>query len=108
MNIHVSGHHLDVTAGMRSHIEGKLARISRHFEKVIDVNVILSTEKLSKKAEVTVHVSGKDIHVESQDADLYAAIDALVDKLDRRIIRHKESVRAHPHDALKYRAQEED
>lgn len=107
MNIHVSGHHLDVTAGMRTHIEGKLARISRHFEQVIDVNIILSSEKLSKKAEVTVHVSGKDIHVESQDADLYAAIDALVDKLDRRIIRHKEAVRAHPHDALKYRAQEE-
>jgi len=108
MNIHVSGHHVAVTASMRNYIEEKLVRIRRHFEQVIDVNVIVSVEKLRQKAEVTVHMSGKDIHVESEDTDLYAAFDSLVDKLDRRILKHKESLRAHPHDSIKHRVQEEE
>ena len=79
----------------------KLERIQRHFDQVIDVNVILSVEKLQQKAEISVHMRGKDIHVESDDADMYAAIDPMMDKLDRQIIKHKEKAYAHPHDALK-------
>jgi len=90
MNLHLSGHHLDITPAIRDYLTGKLGRIKRHFDHVIDVNVILSVEKLERRVEVTVHLSGKDLFVECQDADLYAAIDALVDKLDRQIIKHKE------------------
>jgi putative sigma-54 modulation protein len=107
MNLNVSGHHVAVTPSIRSYVEGKLARVRRHFDHVIDVNMILSVEKLRQKAEVTVHVSGKDIHVQSEDADLYAAIDSLVDKLDRRIHKYKDAMRAHPHDALKHQTLEE-
>ncbi len=107
MNLQLSGHHVAITPSIRSYVEGKLTRVRRHFDNVIDVNIVLSVEKLHQKAEVTVHVSGKDIHVHSQHADLYAAIDSLVDKLDRRILKHKESLRAHPHDALKHQATEE-
>src|SRR5258706_4599342 len=107
MNLNVSGRHVAVTPSIRSYVEGNLTRINRHFDHVIDVSIILSVEKLQQKAEVTVHVSGKDIHVESEDADLYAAIDSLVDKLDRSILKHKEALRAHPHEALKHRALEE-
>lgn len=104
MNLTVSGHHVAVTPAMRDYVSGKLSRIKRHFDHVIDVNVILSVEKLQQKAEVTVRVRGKDIHVESDDADLYAAVDLLVDKLDRRILKYKDSVRSHnPHEALKLR-----
>jgi putative sigma-54 modulation protein len=103
MNLTVSGHHVAVTPAMRDYVNGKLSRITRHFDHVIDVNVILSVEKLQQRAEVTVHVRGKDIHVESGDSDLYAAVDMLVDKLDRRILKYKDAVRAHPHDALKHR-----
>ena len=108
MNLNVSGHHIAVTPSIRSYVEGKLTRINRHFDHVIDVNIILSVAKLRQKAEVTVHLSGKDIHVESEDTDLYAAIDSLVDKLDRRILKHKDSLREHPHDALKHQVQEEE
>ena len=90
MNLHLSGHHVDVTPAMRDYVTSKLTRITRHFDHVIDVNVILSVEKLKHKIEASVHLSGKDIHVESYDADMYAAIDILVDKLDRQIIKHKE------------------
>jgi putative sigma-54 modulation protein len=101
MNLTVSGHHVAITPAIRSYVEAKLGRVTRHFDHVIDVGVILSVEKLRQKAEVTVHVSGRDIYVESADEDLYAAIDGLVDKLDRSVLRHKDRVKAHPHDALK-------
>ncbi|MEO7727701.1 MAG: ribosome-associated translation inhibitor RaiA [Burkholderiales bacterium] len=90
MNLHLSGHHVDVTPAMRDYVTNKLTRITRHFDHVIDVNVIVSVDKLKRKIEANVHLSGKDIFVECHDADMYAAIDALVDKLDRQILKHKE------------------
>ena len=90
MNLHLSGHHLEVTDSMRNYITGKLDRVKRHFDHVIDVNMILSVDKLVQKVEANVHLSGKNIFVESQDDDMYAAIDSLIDKLDRQIIKHKE------------------
>jgi len=90
MNLHLSGHHLDITPAMRDYVTAKLGRITRHFDHVIDVNVILSVEKLEQKIEASVHLSGKDIFCESCDTDMYAAIDNLADKLDRQIIKHKE------------------
>ncbi len=103
MNLNVSGHHLEVTPAIRTYVSGKLDRVTRHFDHVIDAHVILSVDKLVQKAEVTLHVRGKDIHAECIDADLYAAIDLLVDKLDRQVIKYKDKTQAKPHDALKHR-----
>lgn len=101
MNVQVSGHHVEVTQSIRDYVLSKLERIQRHFDQVIDINVVLSVQKLRQKAEISVHMPGKDIHVESDDADLYAAIDLMMGKLDRQIIKHKDKTFAHPHDALK-------
>jgi putative sigma-54 modulation protein len=90
MNLTITGHHLEVTPAIRGYVEEKMARITRHFDQVIDVTVILAVEKLKHKAEVNLHVRGKDIFVEAVDADMYAAIDALADKLDRQVVKHKE------------------
>jgi ribosome hibernation promoting factor len=90
MNLHLTGHHLQITSAIRDYVAGKLQRISHHFDHVIDVSVIMSVEKLQQKVEANVHVRGKDIYCESTDSDMYAAIDSLVDKLDRTIIKHKE------------------
>ena len=90
MNLHLTGHHVQITPAIRDYVAGKLTRIKNHFDHVIDVNVILSVEKLQQKVEANVHVRGKDIFCESIDTDMYAAIDSLVDKLDRTIIKHKE------------------
>ena len=89
MNLSVSGHQLEVTAAIRGYVDGKLQRVRRHFDHVIDVHVTLSASKLVRKAEVTLRVRGKDIHCECEDTDLYAAIDLMVDKLDRQVLRHK-------------------
>ena len=106
MNLHLSGHHLEITPAIRDYVSSKLERITHHFDHVIDVNVILTVEKLKHKVEAGAHVFGKDVFCESTDHDMYAAIDSLVDKLDRTIIKHKEKALAHRHDgvALKHLA----
>lgn len=98
MNINLTGRHLEITPAIRDYATGKFGKIKRHFDNVIDVNIILSVEKLRQKAEATIHISGKDIFVECDDENLYAAIDALVDKLDRQVMKHKEKLSARRHD----------
>jgi putative sigma-54 modulation protein len=90
MNLNLTGHHIDITPAIRDYVTSKIERITRHFDQVIDVNVTLSVEKLKRKAEASVHVSGRDIFCETDHEDMYAAIDALVDKLDRQILKHKD------------------
>ncbi|MCX9157393.1 ribosome-associated translation inhibitor RaiA [Niveibacterium sp. 24ML] len=106
MNLNITGHHVEVTAALRDYVTSKLDRVIRHFDHVTSVNVILSVEKLNQKAEVTVHVRGKDIFVESTNEDLYAAIDAMIDKLDRQVLKHKEKSYDHGHEAHKRQATE--
>jgi putative sigma-54 modulation protein len=89
MNLNLSGHHVEVTPALRTYVEEKLGRVTRHFDHVIDAHVVLSVDKLRQKAEVTLHVRGKDIHCACEDQDLYAAIDLLVDKLDRQVLKYK-------------------
>jgi putative sigma-54 modulation protein len=98
MNLNLTGRHLEITPAIRQHVSDKFAKIKNHFDNVIDVNVILSVEKLQQKAEASVHISGKTIFVECEDANLYVAIDNLIDKLDRQIIKHKEKFTARRHD----------
>ena len=95
MNLQISGHHLEVTPALHEYVTGKLERITRHFDNVIDVSVILSVDKLKQKAEVTVHLAGKDVYVESVDEDLYAAVDGLVDKLERQVQKYKQKLQDH-------------
>ena len=98
MNLHLTGHHLQITPAIREHVAQKLEKIISHFDHVIDINVIMTVEKLQHKVEATVRLSGKDIFCETEEADMYVAIDHLVSKLDRAILKHKEKNLAHRHD----------
>ncbi len=106
MNLTITGHHVEVTPAIRDYVTGKLDRVIRHFDNVTSISVILSVQKLRQKAEVTLHVRGKDIFVESDDADLYAAIDSMTDKLDRQVLKYKHKNQEHNHDALKHQSTE--
>ncbi len=106
MNLHLTGHHVQITPAIREYVATKLQRITNHFDHVIDVNVIMSVEKLNQKVEANVHVRGKDIFCESTDNDMYAAIDSLVDKLDRTIIKHKEKNLGHRYDGASIKHQD--
>ena len=90
MRLNVKGHHIEITPALRVYVEKKLVRIVRHFDQVIDVHCVLTVEKLAQKAEATLHVSGSDIHADAADPNMYAATDALSDKLDRLVRKHKE------------------
>ncbi|WP_374339502.1 ribosome hibernation-promoting factor, HPF/YfiA family [Methyloversatilis sp.] len=106
MNLTITGHHLEVTPAIREYIESKIDRVIRHFDHVTSVSVILSVEKLLQKAEVTLHVRGKDIFVEAESEDMYATLDALIDKLDRQVLKHKEKSGEHSREALKHQTAE--
>ena len=106
MNLTISGHHLEVTPALRSYVTNKLDRITRHFDQVVDVKVLLSIENQKEKqgrqrAECNVHVKGSDLFAESAHADLYAAVDDLVNKLDRKVVRHKDRIQDRHYDAPK-------
>ncbi|EXJ16384.1 ribosome hibernation-promoting factor, HPF/YfiA family [Imhoffiella purpurea] len=95
MQINLTGHHIDVTDALKSYVDSKFERLARHFDHVINAHVVLSVEKLAQKAEATLHVNGGKVFADSVHEDMYAAIDGLIDKLDRQIIRHKEKKSDH-------------
>ena len=100
MNMTISGHHLEITPALRSYVSTKLDRVIRHFDQVVDVKVLLSVENQKEKdkrqrAECRIGVKGNDLFAESSHEDLYAAVDELVDKLDRQVVRHKDRIQDH-------------
>lgn len=101
MQINLTGHHVDITDALRTYVDEKIARLERHFDHVTNVHVVLSVEKLNKKAEANVHIAGADVFADALHEDMYAAIDALVDKLDRQVLRHKEKVKNHRSNGIK-------
>ena len=92
MQLSISGHHIDVTDPLKEYVTGKLTKLERHYDHITNVHVVLSVEKLVQKAEATLHISGAELFADADSEDLYAAIDALVDKLDRQVLKHKERV----------------
>ncbi|WP_018232432.1 ribosome hibernation-promoting factor, HPF/YfiA family [Thioalkalivibrio thiocyanodenitrificans] len=95
MQIDLTGHHVDLTQALRDYVHEKFERLERHFDNVIDVHVILTVEKLQHKAEATMLVTGNNLFADATHQDMYAAIDALVDKLDRQVVKHKEKLKDH-------------
>jgi putative sigma-54 modulation protein len=95
MQISLSGHHVEITDSLRNYVNEKIEKLDRHFDQALDIHVILTVEKLRHKAEATLHVSGSSLHADDVQADMYAAIDGLVDKLDRQGIKHKEKIKNH-------------
>ncbi|MDM7859457.1 ribosome hibernation promoting factor [Alteromonas sp. ASW11-36] len=95
MQINLTGHHVDITDSLRNYVDTKFSKLERHFDHISNVHVILNVEKLSQKAEATMHLSGAEVFASSEDTDMYAAIDSMIDKLDRQVIKHKEKLKRH-------------
>ncbi len=95
MQVSVTGHHVEITDSLRNHVEEKISKLKRHFDNVVDIHVILTVEKHVQKAEATVHISGAKLFAEDSQDDMYTAIDNMVDKLDRQIIKYKEKLKNH-------------
>ncbi len=95
MQINLSGHHVEITEPLREYVTSKLSKLERHFDHVTNAHVVLTVEKQVQKAEASVHVSGGVLFADATGQDMYAAIDAMTDKLDRQIRRHKEKLTDH-------------
>lgn len=95
MNLNISGHHVELTPALRGYVQDKLKRVERHFDHLISAEIVLTVEKDRQTAEATLHASGADLHAEATQTDMYAAIDMLMDKLDRQTRRHKDKTRDH-------------
>lgn len=103
MNVAISAPDIGLTPALRQYVQTKLERIQRHFDESIDVTVNLGAEKLVQRAAITLHVRGNDLFAEASDGDLYAAIDALIDKLDRQVSKYKDKRDGFDHDSVKFR-----
>ena len=95
MQINLTGQHVEITDSLRNYVDTKFSKLERHFDHISNVHVILNVEKLNQKAEATVHLSGAEVFASSENTDMYAAIDSMVDKLDRQVIKHKEKLKKH-------------
>jgi putative sigma-54 modulation protein len=95
MQIDLTGQHVEITPPLREYVNNKLERLARHSGQVMDVHVILSVEKLRHKAEATLRVNGGNVFADATEEDMYAAIDALTDKLDRQVKKHNEKLNDH-------------
>ena len=95
MQINLTGHHIEITKALRDYVDNKFAKLERHFDHINNVHVILNVEKLIQKAEATLHLNGGEVFATSEHSDMYAAIDGLIDKLDRQVIKHKEKLKQH-------------
>ena len=95
MRINLTGHHVDITDSLRNFVDTKFERLERHFEHITNIHVILSVEKERQKAEATINVNRGQLFADAQHEDMYAAIDKLLDKLDRQLKKHKEKLTDH-------------
>lgn len=95
MNLNISGHHVDMTDALHRYVASKMERIERHFDHVLDTEVVLEVKKLRHTAGVTMQLRGTKLHAEATEENMYAAIDCMTDKLDRQILRYKEKVSDH-------------
>lgn len=98
MNINLTGHHMEITPALRAFTHEKFDKLERHFDKITAINVVFDVEKIRQIAEATVLVAKGELHASSESEDMYTAIDILVDKLDRQLIKHKEKMKGHHRD----------
>lgn len=95
MQINLTGHHVEITSSLRDYVNTKFAKLERHFDNISNVHVVLTVEKINQIAESTVHLKGGEVHAKATNNDMYASIDALIDKLDRQILKHKGKITQH-------------
>jgi putative sigma-54 modulation protein len=95
MKLDLTGHHVDINEALRTYVQNKFERLERHFDHLTGIHVVLTVSKLEHKAEATLNMSRAKIHADAIEQDMYAAIDCLVDKLDRQVKKHKEKISHH-------------
>lgn len=89
MQITISGHHVEVTDALRTYTQDKFSKLTQHCEDIMTIKVILQLENIRHLAEASIHIKGTDLFAKAESDDMYAAIDSLIDKLDRQLLDRK-------------------
>lgn len=95
MNLDITGKHMEITQPLRDYVNKKFVRVKDHIDYVTSAHVVLTVEKLEQKAEIQIHLTGRELFASATDSDMYAAIDAMMDKVHRQAIKHKEKLTSH-------------
>lgn len=96
MQLNITGHHVEITPTLREYVETKMEKVHRLFSNMTNVHVILSVDKkFQQKAEARINLARAEIVAHSESENMYAAIDLLMDKLERQVVKHKEKLNDH-------------
>ncbi|WP_075182972.1 ribosome hibernation promoting factor [Pantoea sp. 1.19] len=96
MQLNITGKNVEITPALRDFLNEKFAKLEQYFVHINQVHVVLSVEKVNHVADATLHVNGGELHASStQEKDMYAAIDGLIDKLAAQLKKHKEKLKQH-------------
>ncbi|MHC8440740.1 MAG: ribosome hibernation-promoting factor, HPF/YfiA family [Candidatus Eutrophobiaceae bacterium] len=95
MHLNITGHHIEVTEALKTFVEEKISKLAKHSDNISNVHVILTVEKGFQKAEATLHIDHHDLFAEDQQDDMYKAVDNLIAKLKRQILKHRQKMNSH-------------
>ena len=95
MNLNITFRHVEPSEALKQYAIEKVQRLTRYFDGVVEGHVILGQEKIRHLAEVTLQANGLRINAKQENADFYSAIDNVVDKLERQLVRYKEKLKRH-------------
>ncbi len=100
VKVSVTGRNMPVTDPIETYVITKMGKLDRYLDRLSQIDVVLSSDQARQasqrqRAEATAVVKGRVLRAEVTNADMYAAIDGLVDKLHLQLTRHKERTRAH-------------
>jgi putative sigma-54 modulation protein len=91
MNIHITGRHFDITQALRNHITDRISALEKHFDRIMDVHIVLHVERANHIAEATMHIAHQPtLHAKAETSDMYASADMMIEKLKHQIQKHKE------------------
>ncbi len=85
MQVAVTFRHMETNEGIKDYVRGKVQRLQKYVGSPKEVHVVLSTEKFRQIAEITILADGLTFNSQAKNSDLYAAIDQMVDKMERQI-----------------------
>src|SRR5512139_462335 len=95
MNVIVNGRHLEITPALRTYAEEKIGKFEKYVSHITEATVSLSVEKYRHKAEVLLKVNGVLIQAEGVTGEIYSAIDEVVEKLEKQVVKYKEKLRTY-------------
>ena len=93
MQINIQGVGIKVTDALHDYVTDKFNKLERKGDVITSIAVTLTVEKLQQIAKADLSVAGGALHAESQDEDMYAAIDSPIDKVDRQLVKYKEKLK---------------